>query len=112
MEVPKRSRWRNESLSPESDFHAPAVEIVQQRVRFRIVVLESFRAVGRLRPSHLHIAVRAEIPHGQLGKEFVWARAGIGFLPQPVFQRAAVLFIDAGPNLGLDSMIAYIVGEF
>jgi len=82
-----------------ADRDAAAVEVVEQRVRFRVVLLETFGAVCRLRAGHVQVAVRAEIPHRQLGKKLVGIRSRIRARPEPLGEGALVLFGDARANV-------------
>src|SRR3954465_1584288 len=55
-----------------ADFDSCLVKIIEESEGFGIVGFEAFRSVCRFGAGHAAVAVRAEIPHRQFGKVFVW----------------------------------------
>ena len=93
------------------DFHSATVKLIQEREGFRVVFFQPFGAVLRFRAGHVQVAVGAEIPHGQFGEELVRVRAGVGFLPKPVVERAMVLLIEPGADPLWNAVVSNVVGK-
>src|SRR6185437_14998417 len=60
---------------------------------------------------HVQIAVSTEVPHGELGKEFVGVGPRIGFLPKPLVQRPLELLIKLPAHVAGKAVIADTMRE-
>ena len=93
------------------NLHPSAVKFIEQGKGFGVVFLQSFGTVFRPGASHVEIAVSAEVPHGELGKEFIGIGAGVGLLPEAFFERAFVLLVEFCAQVARDAVTADVMGE-
>src|ERR1017187_10458711 len=89
-----------------------AVKIIKERERFGIVFLQTGGAVLRFRIVYVQVAVRAEIPHRQIGKKLVGIGSGVGTLPQSFVERAMILPVELRAEFAGNSVVADVVREF